>query len=165
MCNHIIFLLWYFCSSMLIRLFLLSFLLLMINRFLHFALGGIYLKLNLGKNLFFSAMFCDFSWVPFYWISIVLFLFEWHQHFSLLMLDYCSGYQWIRAEHSANQYILKCSYVMIHIVIQVFNSQWSTYVSPLIYNTKTIITNTPQEIHHVYTTQKIQHEKKKKHKN
>ena len=65
-----------------------------------------------------------FSRVSFGQLSILLRFPLWHQYFLLLMLALCWGYHCLRAVYSRKQPILKYSFVLIQIVLQVYYSQW-----------------------------------------
>ena len=100
------------------------------------------IKYILCQNQFVSLhlFVITLSQVTFCWLLIVLLFPVWHQDFSLLLLDHCWGYYWLRAVHPAKQSILKCSYALILVVIQILFSQLSTDFSPLknttrLYNT------------------------------
>ena len=162
-CNHIIFLSRHFFSSVLIIMFLRVYFSQWLTGFAPLLSvlsisSSFWVKINFSCQQF-AVIFLE---VHFCWLSIILWLPVWHQYFSSSMLAHYWGRHWIREVHPAKSSILKCSSVMIHIVLQFSFSHWSTDFSSFKnYNAKKYNTHTTclyntliQHVQHIL----IQHE-------
>ena len=78
-----------------------------------------------------SSCLLYFSRVQCCQVSIMLWFPVWHQDHEFLMLARCWGYHYQRSVYHAEQSVLKCLSVLIHIFLQGYFPQGLTDLAPL----------------------------------